>query len=169
MRQRFVSKAPSIAVRGEVSRIVPCRGWDTSLQGGQLLTRVKISAEQGYNMVLPIGILTPTNSPFCSAGPTESIVLPRAMPTPMATMIQTTKKRSRKESPLSGGSSFLASCSTVYEVSCRIWKTILLYLRYVLGAVSSTSFSRPVSRSVSLLRASLSCAIAPRSTVSMDS
>lgn len=52
---------------------------------------------------IPIGILTPTNSPFCSVGPTESIVFPSAIPTPMATRIHITRKRSRNERPRRGG------------------------------------------------------------------
>jgi hypothetical protein len=50
-------------------------------------------------------MLTPTNSPFCSAGPTESIVFPSTMPRAIARMIHTTRKRSRKDRPLRGGRS----------------------------------------------------------------
>lgn len=64
-------------------------------------------------MDIPIGILTPTNSPFCKAGPIESMVLPSAMPMPIARMIHSTRKRSRKESPLSGGTSFDVSGSSM--------------------------------------------------------
>jgi len=59
-----------------------------------------------------MGMLTPTNSPFCSAGPTESTVLPSTMPIAMASTIHITRKRSRKESPRSGGSSFISSANT---------------------------------------------------------
>jgi hypothetical protein len=72
---------------------------------------------------IPIGILTPTNSPFCNAGPTESMVLPRAIPTPMAMRIHTTRKRSRKDRAFSGGSSLVAPGSAIFEVSYRIWQT----------------------------------------------
>ena len=54
---------------------------------------------------LPIGTLTPTNSPFCSAGPADSTVLPMVMPTPIAVRIHSTRNRFRIESPLKGGRS----------------------------------------------------------------
>lgn len=71
---------------------------------------------------VPIGILTPTNSPCCSAGPTESIVLPRAMPTPIAMSIHRTRKRSRKESPFNGGRSGGVSCWSACRFSCCLSK-----------------------------------------------
>lgn len=56
-----------------------------------------------------MGMLTPTNSPFCSAGPTDGIVFPSTMPMAMARMIHKTRKRSRSERPLSGGRIFSSS------------------------------------------------------------
>lgn len=52
---------------------------------------------------VPIGMLTPTNSPFWSAGPTASTVFPSTMPSAIASMIHTTRKRSRNDRPRSGG------------------------------------------------------------------
>jgi hypothetical protein len=58
---------------------------------------------------VPIGILTPTNSPFCNAGPADSTVFPMAMPTPIATRIHSTRNRSRNDSPFNGGRSLFSS------------------------------------------------------------
>jgi hypothetical protein len=44
----------------------------------------------------PIGIDTPTNVPFCNAGPTLSTKLPSMIPMAMARKIQTARKRSRR-------------------------------------------------------------------------
>ena len=67
---------------------------------------------------MAIGRLTPTNCPFCRAGPVEGTNWPSMMPSAMATMIQMTRKRSRKDRPLSGGISFVAwLSSTEPEVS----------------------------------------------------
>ena len=48
-------------------------------------------------------MLTPTNSPLCSAGPAESTVFPKIIPITIANIIQMTKNRSRKDRPLNGG------------------------------------------------------------------
>lgn len=80
----------------------------------------------GYH--IPIGTLTPTNSPFCNAGPTPSTVLPMAIPIPMARMIQTTRKRSRNDKALSGGSSpfLLLDPVNKYEFPFLVYYIVLL-------------------------------------------
>ena len=50
-----------------------------------------------------MGALTPTNVPRCSAGPVSGTRFARMMPIAIARMIQTTRKRSRKDNPLNGG------------------------------------------------------------------
>lgn len=80
--------------------------------------------QNGLNV--PIGTLTPTNVPFCSAGPTEGTVFPRTMPTAMAMTIHSTRNRSRNERPLSGGRSALPSSarcqSTLFKDASNLTK-----------------------------------------------
>jgi hypothetical protein len=88
----------------------------------------------GTSRHVPMGILTPTNSPFCSAGPTESTVFPSTMPMAMARMIHITRNRSRKERPLSGGRIFSSSV-TCKNTAALVWliicsgSTMVSYMR----------------------------------------
>lgn len=52
-----------------------------------------------------MGTETPTKVDCWRAGPVEGTKLPRRMPMAIARMIQTTRKRSRKERALRGGTS----------------------------------------------------------------
>lgn len=63
---------------------------------------------------IPIGMLTPINSPLCNAGPTESTVLPKIIPIAMASTIHITRNRSRNDNPLSGGRSAYWSLFPIY-------------------------------------------------------
>jgi len=81
-----------VPTHGQTTSATRCAGWYTDLQG-----------DDGVNCNVPMGMLTPTNSPFCNAGPTESIVFPSTIPRAIARMIHTTRKRSRKDRPLRGG------------------------------------------------------------------
>lgn len=56
-------------------------------------------------MFVPMGRLTPTNWPFCNAGPVEGTRFPKMMPMAMASMIHITRNRSRNDRPLRGGTS----------------------------------------------------------------
>lgn len=70
----------------------------------------------------PIGMLTPTNFPFCSAGPVEGTKFPSNMPMVIARIIHSTKNLSRKDRPLRGGSSSALSLtgrSIENEGQCR--------------------------------------------------
>ena len=64
----------------------------------------------------PMGMLTPTNSPFCRAGPVEGTRLPSKMPIAMARMIHSTKNLSRRDRPFKGGT---ASASSLTESSVK--------------------------------------------------
>ncbi len=54
---------------------------------------------------IPIGRLTPTNCPFCNAGPVEGTRFPNIMPMAMASRIHITRNRSRNDRPFRGGTS----------------------------------------------------------------
>jgi hypothetical protein len=112
-----------------------------------------------------MGILTPTNSPFCNAGPTESTVFPSAIPTPIATRIHTTRKRSRKDRPFNGGNCFDASCSPGRNISYLIRQTTQCDVECLPVAGASELCSLPFSTSPSRDRESLSVTIALRSIV----
>lgn len=54
------------------------------------------TADQNHHQVyLPIGIETPTNFPFCNAGPVLGTKFPKIIPIAIARKIQTARKRSR--------------------------------------------------------------------------
>lgn len=110
-------------------------------------------------MNVPIGILTPTNSPLCKAGPTESTVFPNAIPMAMARMIHTTRKRSRNDRPFRGGRSFWVDGWPIISSAPPS------------SPAFSTSHVSPFSPSLNLLCASFSfsACIGPRSTVSIFS
>ena len=55
---------------------------------------------------IPMGMLTPTNSPRCKAGPVDGTKFPSRIPIAMARMIHNTRNLSSRPSPLNGGISF---------------------------------------------------------------
>ena len=66
----------------------------------------------------PIGTDTPTNLPFCNAGPVFGTKFPRMMPVAMANMIQSARNRSSHPRPLnaetlSGAIAASISCFSV--------------------------------------------------------
>ena len=102
-----------------MSRSGFCRVLDTSSLEAQQL-RENLSGREFCESTptnhLPMGTETPTNLPFCSAGPVLGTKTPSKMPTIMARRIQTARNRSRMPSALnaelkSGGGDVLACCS----------------------------------------------------------
>jgi len=89
----------------------------------------KPTAVQDYNISInessfkgafsiPMGKLTPTNSPFRNAGPVEGTRFPSKMPMAIASIIQITRKRSRSDNPLRGGTSCLVGSIVPSELIC---------------------------------------------------
>ena len=130
------STVPAIEMCYVVFRILPCKGWDTSWRADRLLPEgvsIKSFIQILWQSCLPIGIETPTNSPFCKAGPMLSTKLPSRMPTIMASRIQRASSRSSQPKLLKADSlgarmsaGLSAHCRSIsfpsllwFDVSCR--------------------------------------------------
>ena len=72
----------------------------SSLAAQQLYNIVNTLPLKAHLRLSPIGTETPTNFPFCKAGPVEGTKLPRRMPMSIARKIHAARKRSSQPKPL---------------------------------------------------------------------
>jgi hypothetical protein len=63
----------------------------------------------------PMGTLTPTNWPFCKAGPVLGTKFPNRIPIAIARMIHRTRKRSRKPRPRRGGTALYSGSRAIVD------------------------------------------------------
>ena len=106
--------------RDEAFHTVPCRVSGTSSPAvQQLFNIVSTLPLKAHLRLAPIGTDTPTNFPFCKAGPVEGTKLLRRMPISIAKKIHAARKRSSQPRPLkadvlvlSVGGEFCFSMST---------------------------------------------------------
>lgn len=98
-----------------------------------------------------MGTDTPTNLPFCRAGPVSGTKLPRRTPMTMANKIQTAKKRSSQPSDLkaevlfdAGGVSVVSCFSTSSELVARVSPCGAMPESNTTGSAGAASLVDPV-------------------------